>query len=89
MNDNDIAMACKKDTKHLIQNGKDGFDVTLVLCSDRFKIISQKIKIRGFSFSRFIWERLCAMIVRSLLGVVLFAAAMGLILIPCTPYTVE
>ena len=56
MNDNDIAMACKKDTKHLIQNGKDGFDVTLVLCSDRFKIISQKIKIRGFSFSRFIWE---------------------------------
>lgn len=56
MNDNDIAMACKKDTKHLIQNGKDEFDVTLVLCSDRFKIISQKIKIRGFSFSRFIWE---------------------------------
>ena len=56
MNDNDIAMACKKDTKYLIQNGKDGFDVTLVLCSDRFKIISQKIKIRGFSFSRFIWE---------------------------------
>lgn len=50
MNDNDIAMACKKDTKHLIQNGKDGFDVTLVLCSDRFKIISQKNQNSGFFF---------------------------------------
>ena len=58
----DLAIACKKDTKHAASNagvtttqemGRMVFDVTLVLCSDGFKFISQKQKTRDVSFSRF------------------------------------
>lgn len=54
---NDLAIACKKDSKHAAsiaciyysENG-DGFDVTLVLCCDGFKFISQK-QNSGFLFT--------------------------------------
>ena len=54
---NDLAVACKKDSKHAAsiaciyysENG-DGFDVTLVLCCDGFKFISQK-QNSGFLFT--------------------------------------
>lgn len=54
---NDLAIACKKDTKHAASNacvttfqkmGRIVFDVTLVLCCDGFKFISQKQKLGVF-----------------------------------------
>jgi hypothetical protein len=50
MNDYVMAIACMKDTDHAENtaciynpdNGMDGFDVSLVLCSDPFKL-SQKL----------------------------------------------
>lgn len=49
MNDYVMAIACMKDTDHAENtaciynpdNGMDGFDVSLVLCSDPFQVITK------------------------------------------------
>lgn len=59
MNDNDTAIACKEVIKHAentaciyhSENGKDCFDVTLVLCSDGFSSLYHKKQNLGFLFS--------------------------------------
>lgn len=59
MNNNDTAIACNEDIKHAentaciyhSENGKDGFDVTLVLCSDGFSSLYHKKQNLGFLFS--------------------------------------
>lgn len=58
MNDNDTAIACNEGIKHAentaciyhSENGKDGFDVTLVLCSDGFSSLYHKKTKLGVSF---------------------------------------